>query len=311
MEKYFRKKSVYIILIFLLVFIFVGCKNQEREYKEIRLSNQSDTAYVQDSVEDKITIAINVGLSPLKSLNIYEDFISLLEDKMEEEIDLVQKKSSSEIISLMKDGKVDIALIDSGGYLRAREDNVGQLLVIPTINGQQMHQAHILVNRGEGITEFSQLKGKKIAFTDPWSIEGTVYPMALIKDLGETPETFFANYFYSFCYDKAISALLSKTVDAVSLNGNILDLLIEREIITEDNFKIIESSNKFPNAPIIVRNDLAQKTKDNLKQVLINLGTENEEKKVMSNMNIDRFIIVEESLFEPIQSMNEKVFNYD
>ncbi|KJS21245.1 MAG: hypothetical protein VR72_11525 [Clostridiaceae bacterium BRH_c20a] len=311
MGKYFRKKSVYIILIFLIVFIFSGCNSQEREYKEIKLSDQTDTTYTQESIEDKITIAINVGLSPLKSLNIYEEFITLLEDRMEEEIDLVQKKSSAEIISLMKDGKVDIAFIDSGGYLRAREENAGQLLVIPVINGEQMHQSHILINKDDSITDFSHLKGKKIAFTDPWSIEGTVYPMALIKDLGETPETFFSNYFYSFCYDKAISALLSKTVDAVSIDGNILDLLIKREIINKGYFKIINSSNKLPNAPIIVRNDLAQETKDNLKQVFTNLGTESEEKKVMSNMNIDRFVIVEESLFEPIQSMNEKVFNYD
>lgn len=312
MDKKFRKKYMYIILIVLLALFLVGCTKQEQTYKEIRLSDQTDTrAYAQDITENEITIAVNVGLSPLKSLNVYEEFIILLQKKMGRTFRLVQKKSSSEIISLMKEGKVDVAFIETGVYLHAKQDNIGQLLVIPEINGEQMHQAHILVNKDDSITEFSQLKGKKIAFTDPWSIEGTIYPMSLIKDLEATPETFFSNYFYSFCYNKSILALLSRTVDAISIDSNMLDLLISKETISRENYKIIESSIELPNAPIIVRTDLDQKTKDNLKQVLINLGTENAEKKVMSNMNIDRFVIVEESLFEPIKSLNEKVFNYD
>jgi len=197
MDKKFRKKYMYIILIMLLALFLVGCTKQEQTYKEIRLSDQTDTrAYAQDITENEITIAVNVGLSPLKSLNVYEEFIILLQKKMGRTFRLVQKKSSSEIISLMKEGKVDVAFIETGVYLHAKQDNIGQLLVIPEINGEQMHQAHILVNKDDSITEFSQLKGKKIAFTDPWSIEGTIYPMSLIKDLEATPETFFSNYFY-------------------------------------------------------------------------------------------------------------------
>ncbi|KJS87186.1 MAG: hypothetical protein JM58_05115 [Peptococcaceae bacterium BICA1-8] len=305
------KKHIFIILIMIFSIVLSGCQNEERAFKKINLANQMDTPINKNSVPKEMVFAISVGLSPLKSLNIYQDFIKLLENNLGYPIRLVQKKSSSEIIRLMKEGGIDAAYIDVGGYLHAKEEYVGEIIALPQINGENFHQSLIIVNKDEEIKEFKQLEGKKFAFTDPWSIDGTVYPMALIKELKGTPETFFANYFYSFSYDKAIAALQAKTVNAVSINSNIFDLLVRQEAINDKSFKTIEKSWQIPNNPIIVRTDLDQGLKEDLQKVLLSLGNEKEEKRVMSVMNFDRFVIADEGLFDQVHNLLKQVFNYD
>jgi len=76
------------------------------------------------------------------------------------------------------------------------------------------------VRRDSGLTRLEDLRGKTIAFVDPASSSGYIYPMVLLMQRGlvqkADPKTFFREVVFSGAHDASMRALLNGHVDAIA-----------------------------------------------------------------------------------------------
>src|SRR5204862_4784158 len=76
------------------------------------------------------------------------------------------------------------------------------------------------VRKESGIKSVEELRGKTIAFVDPASSSGYIYPMVLLVQRGlvrnRDPKTFFREVVFSGAHDASMRALLNGHVDAIA-----------------------------------------------------------------------------------------------
>jgi phosphonate transport system substrate-binding protein len=85
-------------------------------------------------------------------------------------------------------------------------------------HGNTSYTSRIYVRQESGIKTLQELRGKTIAFVDPSSTSGYVYPMVMLIEKGlvrnKDPKTFFKEFVFAGSHDAGLQALLNGHVDA-------------------------------------------------------------------------------------------------
>ena len=100
--------------------------------------------------------------------------------------------SYAAVIEAMGAGKVDIGWLATFSYVLAKYKYDVDLLLIVDRFGKPFYRGQIMVRADSGIQTLADLKGKTMAYVDPASTSGHLYPKALVMAEGHDPETFFS-----------------------------------------------------------------------------------------------------------------------
>ncbi|CAM9908178.1 unnamed protein product [Chrysoparadoxa australica] len=164
--------------------------------------------------------------------------------------------------------RADIGVMNSFGYLMAN-DKYGASAKLRVIRyGHDYYQGQILAHTESGINEVKDLEGKKMAFVDPSSTSGYMFPLKIMKDAGIEPgNTTFANK-----HDNVVIMIYQRQVDAgatyysaPSESGEIRDARSRVKTQfpdVEEKIKIVTTTDKIPNDPFVFRKDLPKEITD-------------------------------------------------
>jgi len=164
--------------------------------------------------------------------------------------------------------RADIGVMNSFGYLMAN-DKYGASAKLRVIRyGHDYYQGQILAHSDSGIKEVKDLEGKKMAFVDPSSTSGYMFPLKIMKDAGVKPgNTTFANK-----HDNVVIMIYQRQVDAGATyysapaeSGEIRDARSRVKTQfpdVEDKIKIVTITDKIPNDPFVFRKDLPKEITD-------------------------------------------------
>jgi len=87
-------------------------------------------------------------------------------------------------------------------------------------HGKSSFTSRIYVRKNSGLSALEDLRGKTIAFIDPASSSGYIYPMVLLIERGlvknRDPKTFFREVVFAGSHDAGMRALLNGHVDALA-----------------------------------------------------------------------------------------------
>jgi phosphonate transport system substrate-binding protein len=87
-------------------------------------------------------------------------------------------------------------------------------------HGKMSFTARIWVHQESHIQSLEALRGRTIAFVDPASSSGYIYPMVMLMKRGlvndRDPKSFFKEVLFAGSHDAALLALLSRNVDATA-----------------------------------------------------------------------------------------------
>ena len=115
------------------------------------------------------------------------------------------------------------------------------------------------MRRESGITSLEELRGRTIAFVDPASSSGYIYPMVLLIKRGlvtnRDPRTFFKEVVFSGAHDASMRALLNGHVDAIAS----FDLAREqylKEPAERERLSVVAETEPIPEAGIAARDGL-------------------------------------------------------
>jgi phosphonate transport system substrate-binding protein len=161
-------------------------------------------------------------------------------------------------VEALRSGAADISFSGALPYVLAHDQVGAEVLLSEVYRGRPNYVARIFVRKGDGIDDLADLEGKTIAFADPISESGYLYPLEIIADAGliergSDPQSFFARVYFAGGYQQAIQAVANGLVDAAGVS-EFADLLLTPD--QQSQVTWIAESEPIPAHAVIARKDL-------------------------------------------------------
>lgn len=295
------KKASYAVLALLVLISISGCKKEER--KKIVLE-QAKPQVTESSVNVKhIRIAVGGMITPKDGVAYYRQFLEYVQEKLGTKVVYVDREDYAEVNEMLRTKQLDAAFVCSGPYVDGHKQFNLELLVAPQAYGATVYYSYIIVAKDSPIQSFSELRGRKFAFTDPLSNTGKLVPTYMLAKINETPESFFSSFIFAKFHDKAIKAVAQGVVDAAAVDSLIWEYLNKINPEFTSKTRIIEKSPPYAIPPVVVNRDLDPELKKQLKQIFLNAHTDPKGQELLKKMMIDRFVPISDSAYDSVREM--------
>jgi len=166
-----------------------------------------------------LRVAIGAMITPRDGFGYYKELLTYLGESLDRPVSFVDREKYNEINALLKAGDLDMAFVCSGPYVTGRREFGLELLVAPRAYGAEVYYSYIIVPRDSRAEALEDLRGKNFAFTDPDSNTGRLAPGWLLATMGETPDSYFGRYLYTYAHDRSIKAVAYGLVDGAAVDS--------------------------------------------------------------------------------------------
>lgn len=296
------KKLLTIFALMGLVLIATGCP-QKQEAKKIRLEKKESVEPNEVPKVRPLKAAVGGMITPKEGFAYYRDFLYYLEKKSGRPVEFVDKQSYAEINNLLESGDLDFAFVCSGPYVEGHDKFGLQLLAAPEVNGKSFYYSLIIVNIDSPVKSFRELRGKIFAFTDPLSNTGTLVPTYMLAKMKETPASFFKEHIYTNKHDISIKMVADKLVDGASVDSLVWEYMNRKRPDITSKTRIVEKSPPYGIPPVVVSKSTDPETRKLLSDLFLNAHKDEEGRKIMKGMMIDRFVPVRDSAYDSVREM--------
>ena len=295
--------AMLILIVCISITFFSGCLSDD-EVITIDMEEIDTTIKTQSNITS-LKIAVSAMISPTETIVYYEDLLEYISKKTNHPIELVQRETYEEINDLVESQYLDAAFVCSGAYIDGREKFGMELLVAPVVKGKPVYYSYIIVPIDSGATSFEDLRGKKFAFTDEMSNSGKLSPTYMLALINETPDSFFSEYIFTYSHDKSIEAVAKGLVDGAAVDSLIWDYNSAKNPVYTNKTKIISKSQPYGIPPIVVHPDTNPDFKIELQNILLTMHEDPEGADILKQINIDKFTITNERVYDSIYEMRE------
>lgn len=299
-----RHSSGLTAAVFSLLLLFSpGCTKEAPP--EISLENRKTPKAVEQTPQHAgLRIGMGAMITPKEGYIYYRQLQEYLEKRLQQHVSLVDRENYDEMNGLLENGSVDAAFVCAGPYVEGREKFGLELLAMPLVNGKPEYFAYIIVPKESPVQKLADLRGKRFAFTDPKSNSGKLVPTYMLARMGETPESFFGAFSYTYGHDKAINAVAQKLVDGASVDSLIYEYMKRKTPDLIARTRIVEKSDPYGIPPFVVRKDLPFGIKEQLRITLTSMHQNPEGKAILQGIMTDRFVAGDDTNYDSIREMN-------
>jgi len=250
-----------------------------------------------------LRVGVAAILSPQGTAASYGELTAYLAEKLGRPVDLLQRRTYAEFNDMVKKNQVDLAFICTNSYVVGNEQFGMELLVAPEINGESVYYSQLIIPAGSTAQSMTDLRGHVFAFTDPMSFTGRIYPVYMLQQMGEMPETFFRRAFYTYSHDRAIDAVAAGVADGAAVDSLVLDYALQRNPALATRIRIIHHSEAFGIPPVIVPPSLPVRQKAQLRDLLLAMHEDAAGQVVLRDLGIDRFVEIENSAYDGVRAI--------
>ena len=296
--------------IFLLIFIFFNACSDEHnennmEQVQVNFFDTNNPGLNTASItnEEKLYVAVSAMTSPKETINHYKRLISYLSKKIGIPIEFKQRKTYQEVNDLLEKRKLDFAFICSGAYVEAQDKFPIELLAVPVVNGKPKYYAYVIVHKSSTYQNFSDLKGKSFAFTDPLSNTGRLYVMYLLNKIQTNEDRYFTQTMYTYAHDYSIQAVSRQLVDGATVDGLIVEYYKKFHPERVENIRVIKKSEDFGIPPIVIPKGVDPEIKTKLRHILFIMDKDTLGKEILETLMIDNFIKGDDEDYQSIREM--------
>lgn len=250
-----------------------------------------------------LRVAIAAMTSPERTAQAYTRLMQRIGEKLGRPIEITQRKTYAEANTMVEKQEVDFAFVCSGGYVDGRDKFGMEILAMPVVHGQKVSYSYILERKGGIAKSFDDLRGKRFAFSDPDSSTGSLVPRYMLAQRHETPESFFANSFFTHSHDNSIHAVAEGLADGAAVESLIWEYLNATGSPDTARTRIIEKSPPLGTPPVVVHPAADAQLKSRLRTVFFALHEDPLAAPLMKELQIDRFEAGENALYDSVRQM--------
>ena len=175
------------------------------------------------AAERPLTVAFVPQQNPEKLLGDVRAITAYLEEATGRRVEPRLTTDHAAAIESLAAKQADIAFIGALPYVMARARIGAAALLSEVYRGKPSYRGAVFVRRDSGISRLKELRGKSIAFADPISESGFLYPFDLfvaagLLEPGDDPKSYFGEVYFAGGYQQAIQAVANGLVEAAGVS---------------------------------------------------------------------------------------------
>ncbi len=264
-------------------------------YRTVVIDTRARPAPSGSPADERATAPLRFSVASIESpRDTYPAYTQLL-DRMGQvlhiPVEFEQRRTYREVNDLLISGRIDAALLCTGGYLdlERRAPGTVEVLAVPVVFGEGSYRSLVIVPAASDAADLRDLEGKRFAYTDELSFSGRLWAERLLRDRGLDPERFFGSIAYTGSHDRSIHAVASGLVDGASVHGGVLAQMEERDPSLERRIRILHRSPPGGSMPIVVSKRLPAAMRARLREVLLGLHRDADAAASLRLLRFDRF----------------------
>jgi phosphonate transport system substrate-binding protein len=216
------------------------------------------------------------------------------------------------IIEAQRARRVEMAFHGPASYARAFEvtqGNVEPIVIETDINGVALYRSVIVVRADNAAKSIEDLRGKTLAFVDPNSMSGFVAPNFFLSKAGTPANTYFSRTGFAGSHDNVALAVVNGQYDAGfvwfrSASDSVFQRMWDKNLIPKDSVRVVWTSPDIPESPWVVRKDLPQAMRDDLRKAMLDMvNVDPEGFKQITAGNSKGFVPGSHAVYEPVLEM--------
>lgn len=245
------KKPFVFLMSILMMFLVIGCTKNKEE-------------------------VIKMGFVPMRDGDKLIESVEPLTEILSKEIGIkVEGFTATNYVGVIEglgSGQVDFGFIPPFAYVLAnQESNAEVILTAINKSGEAKYRSQFLVREDSDIGSFKNIKGKKVAFVDPSSTSGYLFPGAYLKEQGIDLEKDI-EYIYSGGHDKSLQLLLNGDVDVAITFVDVRERYAEEFPNAMEETTILGYTDYIPNISVTVRGDMDKAVQNKIQQALLKIA---------------------------------------
>lgn len=186
----------------------------------ILLSSCDATAYRDDAVKKKIVIGLNPSERGENVQRNARTLATLIEKSTGIPVEIFVAQDYTGLVLALRSHTVDFAFFAPLSYVFAEREADARVLLKAERKGRPYYFGCIIVNADSSYRTLADLKGKTIAWVDPTSASGHLFPKAALIEAGIDPETHFAQQTFAGGHDAVILSVINGTIAAGATYSN-------------------------------------------------------------------------------------------
>ena len=177
-------------------------------------------------------------------------------------------------VEALRNGDADISFMGALPFVLAEAEIGAEPLLSELYRGAPYYTGRVFVRRDSGIETLADLRGSDIAFADPISESGYLYPLEEFVRAGlvkgpKAADDFFGRVYFAGGYQQAMQAMAEGLVDAAGAS-QYADLLLSPKQQAEVTW--IAESPKIPSHVVISRPGLDDNLKEQFTKAMLTLN---------------------------------------
>jgi phosphonate transport system substrate-binding protein len=254
-------------------------------------------------------VAIAPVISPEKSLVMYEGLVEYLSEALGKMPRMQQRQTYAEVNNLIRYRQSDVAFVCTYAFVRGEREFGMTLLAIPQIEERLTYHSLILVPASAEEESLLDLRHQGFASGDLMSNSGWLYPATWLKDQGLDPIRFFGQHVITGSHDRSVQAVVDNFADGAAVDSIVYEQMTAEDPSIADATRIILKSPPFGMPPLVVHPSIDPELKKSLERVLFSMHRNEDGRKILEVLRIDRFVTPDEALYDTVriaaQSMSE------
>ena len=237
----------------------------------------------------------------------HSSLIEYLSEQLVIQVELIIPNDYPEIVALFGRGELDLAYFGGLTFVQAQARHGAQPLVMRDIDERfssllfthPQHTAHTL----------SDFKGGILLFGSQLSTSGHLMPRHFLqKQLKKDVNQHFSNIQFSGNHHNTVVQVLSGKADLGAVNSEIIQTMLRDGRILEDDIRVIEQTPPYTNYVWAVPDNLAEKTKNQLRDAFLRLGTHDKlHQDILTQSGASRFLPANNRDFKQLKNIADQV----
>ena len=208
------------------------------------------------------------------------------------------------VVEALRSRRVDLAFVHPVGYVLANREAGCLILVRDIWQGKTAYTARFYVRKDSGIRRLEDLRGRTVAFVDPASSSGYIYPMVLLMKQGlirdRDSKTFFKDALFAGTHEAALQSVLHGRVDAAASFDKAPELhLKDPALVAQLGF--VGETPAIPEAGICARPGVPAEALAKVKRALLSIKAPEHAALLKQIYDIDGFIEASDADYQPVR----------
>lgn len=234
--------------------------------------NAADVADGQFYRPTTLRFASISGADEESSADRYGPLVEYLGEQLDMDTEFIETTDYSSVIEGMRAGRVDIAVFGPFSFVIAStEANAVPLVAAPNQDtGRLGYKSLIITKADSGLASIADLRGRSMAFADPASTSGNLFPRLILANEGITDvDGYFSETSFSGGHDASLVAVANGQVDAAGVCDTCIERFYAAGLADPADIRTIAESETIPPSPVAVRGDLDPALRDRITEVYL------------------------------------------